>query len=202
MDRLAGEYSESTVTDVKGLQLTGGDGNDDQDGDEDEDEDEDEGAEFGEQDEVITKGIDNVIDERRVIASHESSTGLKEFGNLNERLVGWDNGCFCGEVGYRKDSGIETPMVSVGEMRSGRSGTCRAEEDKAEFHGIRTFIKEQDRPSVPREYDRTHKGELLRPTTVEEVKNMGDRQGDEGRTISDALKQDLDGPDMARTGVG
>jgi len=69
VSRLAGEYNESTITDVEGLRLRNGN---------------DEAAECGEKDEVIIEGIDNVIDERRVIASHRSGTEMDEIENLNE----------------------------------------------------------------------------------------------------------------------
>ena len=178
MNRLAGEYDESTVTNVEGLRLTKA--NDDENENEDEDEDEDEAAEFGDKDEAIREGIDDVIDERRVIESHGSSTELDEFGNLNERLVGWDNGCFCGEVGYLKDSGIETPMVSARELLGGGNFTDRTGDKKdgtAEFHGIMTFVEKRDRPEVPEEYDRK---------TI----------------LKEQAAEDVYGQDMARMGVG
>jgi len=165
VSRLAGEYNESTVTDVEGLRLTNGN---------------DEGAEFGEKDEVITEGIDDVIDERRVIASHGSGTEMDEFENLNERLVGLDNGCFCGEVVYLKDSGIETPTISTRELLRGGDFTDRTSDKKhgsTEFYGILTFVKKRDRPEVPEEYDRS-------TIVIEQAEDA------------------IYGQDMERTGVG
>ena len=167
MNRLAGVYDESTVADVEGLRLTNAN------------EDEDKAVEVGDGNEVITEGIDNVIDERRVITSHGSGTEMDEFGNLNERLVGLDNGCFCGEEGYLKDSGIETPMMSRRELSRGGSLTdCTGEMyGTAEFHGIMTFVEKRDRPEVPEEYDRR-------------------------ASVKEHVVEAIDGQDMARMGVG
>jgi len=178
VSRLAGEYNESTVTDVEGLQLMKGNDDDDQDGDEDQDEDE--ATEFGEKDEVITEGIDDVIDGRRVISSHRSGTEMDEIENLNERLVGLDNGCFCGEVGYLKDSGIATPTMSTRELLIGGDFTDRTgdkNDGTAGFYGIMTFVKKRDSPEVPEEYDRS-------TIVIEQAEDA------------------MYGQDMERTGVG
>ena len=158
MNRLTGEDDGSTVMNVEGLRLTDMGG----ESEEKEEEDEDSIAEVGDEDEVITEGIDDVH-ERRVIASHESGTDIKEFGNLNERLVDWDKGCFCGEVGHLKDSGIETPMVSMGEARGGRSAADHIgnEGDNSWIYSPRVNavgIREGSTPmstQVPEKYDRS-----------------------------------------------
>ena len=91
MNGLAGGDDESSVTGLEGLRIT--------EANEGEDEDEDEGdaRDFGDKDKAITEGTNN-IHERRVITSPGSSTEIDEFGNLIERLVGLDDGCFCGKL--------------------------------------------------------------------------------------------------------
>jgi len=74
------------------------------------------------------------------------------------RLLGLDNGCFCGEVVYLKDSGIETPIIRTRELLRGGDFTDRTRDKNdgtVEFYGIMTFVKKWDRPEVPEEYDRS-----------------------------------------------
>ena len=118
MNRLTGEDNESTVTNVEGLRLKDM-SDDDKEKDE---EDEDNTAEVGDETEAIVEGIDD-SHERWVIASHESGSEIMEFGKLNERLVGWDKDCFCGDAGGLKDSGIEPPMRNAAGISGGSTRT-------------------------------------------------------------------------------
>ena len=82
-----------------------------------------------ERNEVVTDSI-NIIDERRVITSQGSGTEIYQDGNLNERLIGLDNGCFCEKVGCWKDSGVETPMVRQLEFAREEAFTVRIGDEK------------------------------------------------------------------------
>ena len=118
MNRLTDEDNESTVTNVEGLRLEDMSNNDK----EEDEEDEDNTAEVGDESEAIVEGIDDGH-ERWVIASHESGSEIMEFGNLNERLVGWDKDCFCEDAGGLKDSGIETPIRNTVGISGGSTRT-------------------------------------------------------------------------------
>jgi len=85
VNRLTGQDCELIVIDWKGLQ----------DIEEKEDENDITSCELVEQKEVILEGITNVIDERRVNVSQESSIDMDidRFDCLNERLVAWLIAC-------------------------------------------------------------------------------------------------------------
>jgi len=118
--------------------------NENEDGDGDDDDDEPALAELrlDEENEVVADGT-NVIDERRVITSQGSDTEIDQFGNLKERLIGLGNGCFCEEVGYQKDSRIETPMVRQRESARGEVFMVCVECEKhtVRCYGMQTFAK-------------------------------------------------------------
>jgi len=117
VNRLTGEDCELIVIDWKGLQ----------DIEEKEDENDITYCELVEQKEVILESTTNVIDERWVNVSQESSIGMDidEFDCLNERLCGLVD-CFCGEVRCKKEYGIDSPMAIENEFSRGGSSTKHA----------------------------------------------------------------------------
>jgi len=158
VNRLAGGDDELSTMNSEGLRITnmkeldGKDndedgyenenGNEDRDGNEDDDELTLAELRLDKENEVVADGT-NVIDERRVITSQGSDTGIDQVGNLKERLIGLGNGCFCEEVGYLKDSGIATPMVRQRESaRGGVFMVCvECEKHTVRCYGMRTFAK-------------------------------------------------------------
>ena len=133
----------SRVSSLNGLRLSGGD------------EDTFTDIQLFDKDETVAEGTDT-IDERQVTISQVSGTvkaDVKE--NLNERLIGLDDGCFCGEVESLKDGEVELPIVGVNEVEGGGSVVERLGGMKGtQFHGIVTFIRYMDGPEVPEKYDR------------------------------------------------
>ena len=99
----------SRVSSLNGLRLSGGD------------EDTFTDIQLFDKDETVAEGTDT-IDERRVTISQVSGTvkvDVKE--NLNERLMGLDDSCFCGEVESLKDGEVELLIVGVNEVDGGGS---------------------------------------------------------------------------------
>lgn len=104
---LAGEKDMSRVSSLNGLRL--------RDGDEDMFTD----IQLIDKDNVVAEGTDT-IDERRVTISQESGTvKVDDKENLNERLIGLDGGCFCGEVESLKDGEVQLPIMAVSEVKRG-----------------------------------------------------------------------------------
>src|SRR5205807_10421127 len=60
----------------------------------------------------------------------------------------------CGEVGVWKDSGWDSQMVNARELRRGGILMEKKNDEKVECQSGRQYEKEEDRPSVPEEYDR------------------------------------------------